>query len=334
MVNLTPEQQKAIEQQKANCPFCKIIKDEIPSKKIYEDDKCIAILDINPAFKGHTLLVPKEHYPILPLVPEEIFEHLAKTIKELSGCIKKGALVFGDNVFIANGVVAGQQSQHMVIHIIPREKGDMIGVFSLKPGNVDKEKEAEAVRVLSNNMTRLMRKRYAKFPLPNQPTATSAVTYTKEQIMAIINQNPQMKNMIIADSDRFKAMIPKNPQLQAIFSKCNIDEIIAEIKQKEHLDKPIPEDEEKLSLSKEEALFQTIEENPKIKSMILHDFPLFKQKAAEIPQLKQMFEGFNLEDIKKKLEKREEQDNTDKKKEGSEEKKEDNNLDLIARLMK
>ncbi len=333
MVNLTPEQKQAIEQQKANCPFCKIIKDEIPSKKIYEDDKCIAILDINPAYKGHTLLVPKEHYPILPLVPEETFEHLTKIIKELSNCIKKGALVFGNNVFIANGVVAGQQSQHMVIHIIPREKGDMIGVFSLKQGSVDKGKEAEAARVLSSSMARLMRKRYAKFPLPNQPTVTPPSTYTKEQIMSVIDQNPQIKNMIVADSERFKAMIPKNPQLSAIFGKCNIDEIIAEIKQKEHLDKPVLEEEEKSSLSKEEELLKLIEENPKIKSMILHDFPLFKQKVAEIEQLKQMFEGFNLEDIKKKLEKREEHDNIDKKNEGAEEKKEDN-FDLIARLMK
>ncbi|MBI3033097.1 HIT domain-containing protein [Candidatus Woesearchaeota archaeon] len=328
MVQLSAEQQKAIEQQKANCPFCKIIKGDIPSQKVYEDDKCIAILDINPAYKGHTLLVPKEHYPILPLVPEEAFEHLAKTIKELSGCIKKGALVFGDNVFIANGAVAGQQSQHMVIHIIPREKGDMINIFSLKPGKIDQEKEAEVAGVLTTNMARLMRKRYAKYPLPNQPTIAPG-TYTKEQIIGIIEQNPPIKNMIIADADRFKAMIPKNPQFNAIFGKCNIDEIIAEIKQKEQVNKPIPEEEEKPSRSKEEELLKLIEENPKIKEMMLHDFPLFKQKVADIPQLKEMFEGFNLDEIKKKLEAKEEGKTKEKQKEEPAD-----DLDLIARLMK
>jgi galactose-1-phosphate uridylyltransferase len=61
-------QEEMLEQQKANCIFCKIVKGEIPSKKVYEDDMMLAILDINPAVKGHILVLPKEHYPIMPLI--------------------------------------------------------------------------------------------------------------------------------------------------------------------------------------------------------------------------------------------------------------------------
>ena len=62
--NMSPEQ--IMELQKQKCPFCQIVAGKIPSKTIYEDDKVLAILDINPIAKGHVLVMPKEHYPIMP----------------------------------------------------------------------------------------------------------------------------------------------------------------------------------------------------------------------------------------------------------------------------
>ena len=64
---MSPEQ--IAEMQKQQCIFCKIIKGDIPGKKVFQDDFVEAILDINPAAKGHTLVMPKEHYPILPVIP-------------------------------------------------------------------------------------------------------------------------------------------------------------------------------------------------------------------------------------------------------------------------
>src|SRR3989338_8906925 len=100
-MQLSPEQQKAIDTQKAQCPFCKIIKGEIQSKTVYEYDKIIAILDINPAAKGHLLVMPKEHYPIMPLIPPETFEYLFIKTKQISHAVKEGMLIFGDTLFIA-----------------------------------------------------------------------------------------------------------------------------------------------------------------------------------------------------------------------------------------
>ena len=102
-MEVSPEQQKAIDEQKSQCIFCKIIKGEIPSKKVYEDKEIIALLDINPAVKGHLLVMPKEHYPIMPLIPQETFKHLFAKVREIDGCVKEALLCKETTIFIANG---------------------------------------------------------------------------------------------------------------------------------------------------------------------------------------------------------------------------------------
>ena len=120
--NMSPEELKQF--QKQQCIFCQIIAGKIPSKKVYEDDRCIAILDINPAAKGHILLLPKEHYAIMPQVPEKEIGHLNIVSKYLSQIVLKVLRCSGTNVFIANGFAAGQKAQHFMMHLIPRKDGD------------------------------------------------------------------------------------------------------------------------------------------------------------------------------------------------------------------
>lgn len=120
------EIEKRIKLMKDNCIFCKIIKGEIESKIVFEDDICFAILDINPATNGHLLLMPKEHYMMMPMVPDEVLGHLSVISKYLSDLLKKTFNCLDVTVFIANGSAAGQQSQHFMIHIIPRYENDGI----------------------------------------------------------------------------------------------------------------------------------------------------------------------------------------------------------------
>lgn len=133
------EIQKRIQMMKDNCIFCKIINKEIPSQVIFEDDICLAILDINPATKGHILLMPKEHYMMMPMVPDQVLGHLTVMSKYLSDLIKA---TFEDckdtTVFIANGAAAGQQSQHFMQHIIPRYDNDNIN-FDIKGEKLNPE---------------------------------------------------------------------------------------------------------------------------------------------------------------------------------------------------
>lgn len=134
---MSPEELK--EFQKKNCIFCQIIAGKVASKKVYEDDKCIAILDINPANPGHMLLLPKEHYAIMPLIPEEETKHLGMVAKALSLACLKALKAQGTNIFVANGIAAGQKAQHFMMHIIPRMEGDNIGLEIVPVQRISKE---------------------------------------------------------------------------------------------------------------------------------------------------------------------------------------------------
>lgn len=129
------EIQKKIELMKENCIFCKIVKNQIESKKIFEDDICIAILDIAPATNGHLLLMPKEHYMLMPMVPDEILGHLTVISKMLGELLKEVLQPKDISIFIANGAAAGQNSQHFMIHVIPRYEDDKIN-FNLSSGKI------------------------------------------------------------------------------------------------------------------------------------------------------------------------------------------------------
>lgn len=120
--NMSPEELR--EFQKQQCIFCHIVEGKVQSRKVYEDDRVIAILDINPANPGHLLLIPKEHYAIMPQIPEDLLDYLAKVTKHLSGVLIKALQAEGTTIFIANGVAAGQRAQHFMVHIIPRKEND------------------------------------------------------------------------------------------------------------------------------------------------------------------------------------------------------------------
>ncbi len=143
------EIKKRIELMKENCIFCKIVKGEIPAKKVFEDDICLAILDINPATTGHLLLMPKEHYMMMPMVPDEVLGHLSVISKYLSDLLKTSFDCKDVTVFMANGGAAGQQSQHFMIHVIPRYDDDGLD-FDLqgsKLSSAELESLAEKIKV-------------------------------------------------------------------------------------------------------------------------------------------------------------------------------------------
>lgn len=105
-----------------NCIFCKIIGEEIPSNTIYEDDDFKVILDVNPATKGHALILPKEHYANMYEMEEEL---LGKAMKLAQKVITHETNVLGCdgyNVLQNNGEVAGQTVFHFHMHLVPRYK--------------------------------------------------------------------------------------------------------------------------------------------------------------------------------------------------------------------
>src|SRR3989344_1662409 len=108
------------------CPFCLIAEGKIRSRVLYNDDLIMAILDINPANKGHILLFPKEHIKDSFTLDNILFLSLMNIANKIAEHIVKVVNATGANILIANGESAGQKLDHFLIHIIPRFDDDKV----------------------------------------------------------------------------------------------------------------------------------------------------------------------------------------------------------------
>jgi len=105
-----------------DCIFCKIISKQIPAKILYEDDYSISFLDAFPISVGHTLVIPKKHFPQIQDMSLEINQKLFDTVHKM---ISKTDLIKGATlVLIHNGKGSGQEIMHTHIHLIPRGPND------------------------------------------------------------------------------------------------------------------------------------------------------------------------------------------------------------------
>ena len=146
---MSPEELK--EFQKKQCIFCQIISGKVQSKKIYEDDEVLAILDVNPANPGHILIMPKEHYSIMPQIPDDEIGHIFMVAKALSNTLLRALEVQGSNIIVANGVAAGQRAQHLMVHLIPRKENDGVN-FQIPQKNIPEEELQKVRKALSESL--------------------------------------------------------------------------------------------------------------------------------------------------------------------------------------
>lgn len=127
------------------CVFCKIVKGEIPSAKLYEDDLVLAFLDIMPANKGHTLVIPKKHYEVLTDIPVDELEKLMDELKKVAEAVIEATKAEGFNILMNNKKVAGQIVPHAHFHIVPRFSNDGLEFKwpsrKYEEGEIDKFKE-------------------------------------------------------------------------------------------------------------------------------------------------------------------------------------------------
>jgi histidine triad (HIT) family protein len=112
-----------------DCIFCKIVKGEIPSSKVYEDDLVLAILDIKPVNPGHALVISKEHQKYISDLDDKISARIISVANRINEAIRKSEIKREDiNYFLADGETAGQEIPHVHLHIIPRFKNDGFGL--------------------------------------------------------------------------------------------------------------------------------------------------------------------------------------------------------------
>ena len=151
-----------LKEQSKQCIFCKLIKGEMPSKKVFEDDVTISMLDIYPAKKGHIVFMQKEHYPIMPYIPADEFKHLFGLIPQLSTALMSGMVATGVNLFIANGGAAGQQAPHFLFHLMAREAGD--GFFNFWLNKRNAKLDQDQIKMLSHNFPLMMANHFKRNP--------------------------------------------------------------------------------------------------------------------------------------------------------------------------
>lgn len=107
-----------------DCLFCQIAAGELPSHTVYSDDGVHAFLDVNPLARGHTLVIPTDHYERLQDCPTQRSAELWSAVHELIPAIEAAIDADATTVGVNNGSAAGQEVPHTHVHIVPRFDGD------------------------------------------------------------------------------------------------------------------------------------------------------------------------------------------------------------------
>ncbi|MBI4053477.1 MAG: HIT family protein [Candidatus Diapherotrites archaeon] len=134
-----------------DCVFCRIVKGEIPSVKLFENGSILAFLDIMPAAKGHCLVIPKKHHSRIIGVPHDDLKEIMLCVQKIGAAQMSALGADGFNVLQSNGEAAGQVIPHVHFHVIPRRKDDKLD-FSWVQNREEKEELERYCRLLKEQI--------------------------------------------------------------------------------------------------------------------------------------------------------------------------------------
>lgn len=131
-----------------DCVFCAIRDGTVPAVKVFEDDKTLVFMDINPLNDGHMLVIPKRHSANIFEIPEDDLAAVALVAKRMAAAAARALRPDGLNLLQANGPAAGQSVEHFHVHVIPRWMADGKGFdWVLVRGDIDRIKDvAERIK--------------------------------------------------------------------------------------------------------------------------------------------------------------------------------------------
>lgn len=112
-----------------DCVFCRIIAGKLPCHKVYEDEKFISFMDINPVSEGHVLVLPKKHFATLLDVDPETAAAYLPVVRKVAERVCSALGVKDFNVLNANGKLAQQSENHVHYHIVPRRPNDGLDLW-------------------------------------------------------------------------------------------------------------------------------------------------------------------------------------------------------------
>ncbi|MCW2841305.1 MAG: hypothetical protein JWR55_2788 [Aeromicrobium sp.] len=129
-----------------DCLFCGIVAETTPATTVLETDDVVGFLDVRPVFKGHVLLVPREHVVTLSDLPEALIVPLFSTAQRIADAITSGLGAQG--TFVAMNNIVSQSVAHLHVHVVPRTKGDGLrGFFWPRTKYADGEAETYAATI-------------------------------------------------------------------------------------------------------------------------------------------------------------------------------------------
>lgn len=322
MADASMEEQLAA--QRAACPFCRIIKGEIPSTKVYEDDGFLAVLDIRPAAPGHVLLVPKDHAPILQLLPEPRLRAVFPLAVRLANAIKEGMIAARVSVVVVNGLAPGQQSPHALVHLIPREPGDGLDALDLPKLETPQSDtialapqiEATVREVLGRLMPGAERpaapaRRPAPQPVaPTSALATPAPTAAaaepehatefedpKQALAHVLSMHPDLRKLIIAQPSLVEGYVQQSPRLAKLFQGVDIQALSTALRAQDNerqAGTPLPKRARDMS---DPELFSFIDGNEGLRTWMLESPDELVAHLGENQRLAAFFDGVDVRSL-------------------------------------
>ena len=153
-----------------------------------------------------------------------------KKNKQLYAAVRDALLADGMNLFFANGGVAGQQAGHFLYHIIPRNKGDGLYNFELSTREINDPVLDQVQGTLTAQLPQIAAAFYQRgeleVPQDLQQLMQGGQKPTIVQLVQLIEQNPQLKEMILHNRPQFEQLCQQHPQLKPLFEGVNLDELI------------------------------------------------------------------------------------------------------------
>ena len=126
-----------------DCLFCKIVAGDLPATIVDQDDKTVSFMDINPATKGHALVVPREHCSDLLAIGEDDLDAVMRSAQRLAKRAIDNLNADGVNLLNSCGPAAWQTVFHFHVHVVPRYDNDPLELpWTPKPGDEDEIKQA------------------------------------------------------------------------------------------------------------------------------------------------------------------------------------------------
>jgi histidine triad (HIT) family protein len=124
-----------------DCPFCAIARGELAASIVLRDEKVCGFLDTRPVFKGHVLVVPREHVADLLELPGNLMEPVLAAVQRIAGAMETG--LQADGSFVAVNTKISQSVPHLHFHVVPRRKGDGLRGFFWPRTKYDSDAERE-----------------------------------------------------------------------------------------------------------------------------------------------------------------------------------------------